>query len=399
LNRWVVAGAAVVMQAGLGSFYSWSVFREPLSSLYGANITEVNVAFFLASLVFAIAAFGGGLLMRRVGPCVVGVAGGVLYGLGVFLSSFAGESLLVLYLTYGLVVGVGLGLGYIAPIAALPGWFPDRPGLAYGMAVCGFGAGSAINVPVATALISSTGDPLRAFGVLGLAYTVLIGGAASLVRNPPEEPERRRPAKGDSVKAAVAPLAWDFRGALRTWQWYALWAIFFLNVSAGLAILSDAKAIAASLGGASATLASAFVVMVAVADSTGRLFWPALSDRVGQGTVFLAMFLLQAVAFTLLPLLGAGSFAVFCALSFVALSCYGGGYGTMPAFVNAYYGSGDVGTIYASIITASGLAGFGVPLLLALSADATGSYGPALYATGLLMLVGAAIPLAMRPPD
>jgi MFS transporter, OFA family, oxalate/formate antiporter len=399
LNRWVVAGAAVVMQAGLGSFYSWSVFREPLSSLYGANITEVNVAFFLASLVFAIAAFGGGLLMRRVGPRVVGVAGGVLYGLGVFLSSFAGESLLVLYLTYGLVVGVGLGLGYIAPIAALPGWFPDRPGLAYGMAVCGFGAGSAINVPVATALISSTGDPLRAFGVLGLAYTVLIGGAASLVRNPPEEPERRRPAKGDSVKAAVAPLAWDFRGALRTWQWYALWAIFFLNVSAGLAILSDAKAIAASLGGASATLASAFVVMVAVADSTGRLFWPALSDRVGQGTVFLAMFLLQAVAFTLLPLLGAGSFAVFCALSFVALSCYGGGYGTMPAFVNAYYGSGDVGTIYASIITASGLAGFGVPLLLALSADATGSYGPALYATGLLMLVGAAIPLAMRPPD
>jgi len=399
LNRWVVAGAAVVMQAGLGSFYSWSVFREPLSSLYGANITEVNVAFFLASLVFAIAAFGGGLLMRRVGPRVVGVAGGVLYGLGVFLSSFAGESLLVLYLTYGLVVGVGLGLGYIAPIAALPGWFPDRPGLAYGMAVCGFGAGSAINVPVATALISSTGDPLRAFGVLGLAYTVLIGGAASLVRNPPEEPERRRPAKGDSVKAAVAPLAWDFRGALRTWQWYALWAIFFLNVSAGLAILSDAKAIAASLGGASATLASAFVVMVAVADSTGRLFWPALSDRVGQGTVFLAMFLLQAVAFTLLPLLGAGSFAVFCALSFVALSCYGGGYGTMPAFVNAYYGSGDVGTIYASIIIASGLAGFGVPLLLALSADATGSYGPALYATGLLMLVGAAIPLAMRPPD
>jgi len=310
LNRWVVAGAAVVMQAGLGSFYSWSVFREPLSSLYGANITEVNVAFFLASLVFAIAAFGGGLLMRRVGPRVVGVAGGVLYGLGVFLSSFAGESLLVLYLTYGLVVGVGLGLGYIAPIAALPGWFPDRPGLAYGMAVCGFGAGSAINVPVATALISSTGDPLRAFGVLGLAYTVLIGGAASLVRNPPEEPERRRPAKGDSVKAAVAPLAWDFRGALRTWQWYALWAIFFLNVSAGLAILSDAKAIAASLGGASATLASAFVVMVAVADSTGRLFWPALSDRVGQGTVFLAMFLLQAVAFTLLPLLGARPFAV-----------------------------------------------------------------------------------------
>jgi OFA family oxalate/formate antiporter-like MFS transporter len=185
---------------------------------------------------------------------------------------------------------------------------------------------------------------------------------------------------------------------LRTWKWYALWAIFFHNVSAGLAIISDAKAMAASLGGASATLASAFVVMVAVADSTGRLFWHALSDRVGQSTVFQAMFFLQAAAFSLLPLLGAGSFAVFCALSFVALSCYGGGYGTMPAFVNAYYGSCDVGTIYASIITASGLAGFGVQLLLVLTADATGSYSPALYGTAVLMLVGAAIPLAIRPP-
>ena len=401
MSRWVVAGAAVVMQAGLGSFYSWSVFRGPLSDLYGAGITDVNVAFFLASFVFTFAAFGGGLLMRRFGPRAVGVAGGVLYGLGVFLSSFVDESLLVLYLTYGVVVGVGLGLGYIAPIAALPGWFPGRPGLAYGIAVFGFGAGSAINVPVAEALISSAGGPLEAFGILGLAYVVLVGGAAFLVRNAPEEPEGHKPAEQGVEAAAAAPAvapAWGFRRVVRTWQWHALWAIFFLNISAGLAIISDAKAMAASIGGASATLASAFVVLLAVADSTGRLFWPALSDRIGQSTAFLTMFLLQAAAFSLLPLLGSGSFAVFCALSFAALSCYGGGFGVMPALVDAYYGSGDVGTIYASILFASGIASFGAPLLLALSADATGSYGPALYATAALMFLGAAIPLAMRPP-
>lgn len=383
----------MVVQAGLGSFYSWSVFREPLSERYGANITEVNVAFFLATFVFTIAAFGGGLLMRRVGPRVVGIAGGLLYGLGVFLSSFAGESLLVLYLTYGVIVGIGLGLGYIAPLAALPGWFPDRPGLAYGLAVCGFGAGSAINVPLAEALVSATGGPLRAFGILGVAYAVLIGGAASLVRDPPAEPAVRKPAG-----RAAARRSWSFREAVRTWQWYAMLAIFFLNVSAGLAIIADAKAIAASVGGASAALASAFVVMLAVADTTGRLFWPVLSDRIGQGTVFVAIFLLQAVAFALLPLLGTLSFAAFCALSFVALTCYGGGYGTMPALVNAYYGSGDVGTIYASILFGSGIAGFGAPLLLALTADATGSYAPALYATAALMLVGSAIPLSLKPP-
>jgi MFS transporter, OFA family, oxalate/formate antiporter len=381
------------MQAGLGSFYSWSVFREPLSSLYDTNITAVNVAFFLASLVFTFAAFGGGLLMWRTGPRVVGVAGGILYGLGIFLASFAEGSLPILYVTYGLIAGIGLGLGYIAPVAALPRWFPDRPGLAYGIAVCGFGAGSAINVPIATSLISSTGGPLQAFGILGLAYVVVVGGAAALVKDPPEG---RELLEQESDKAAEH--AWDFRWALKTWQWYALWAIFFLNVSAGLAIISDAKAMAASIGGASAALASAFVVLVAVADSTGRLFWPALSDRLGQRNVFLVMFLLQAVSFLLLPVLGASSFVMFSVLSFVVLTCYGGGYGTMPAFVNAYYGSGDVGTIYGSLITASGVAGFGAPLLLARTADTTGSYGPALYVTAALMLVGAVIPLVIRPP-
>jgi OFA family oxalate/formate antiporter-like MFS transporter len=399
LNRWVVATAAVVMQAGLGSFYSWSVFREPLSSLYGSNITNVNVAFFLASLMFTFAAFGGGLLMRRVGPRTVGVAGGVLYGLGIFLASFAEGSLPILYLTYGLIAGTGLGLGYIAPIAVLPRWFPNRPGFAYGMAVLGFGASSVINVPIATSLMSLTGGPLQTFGILGLAYTVLVGAAASLVKNPPEgrEPEVPEPPEQESGKTAEH--TWDFGRALKTWQWYALWAIFFLNVSAGLAILSDARAMAASIGGGTAALASAFVVIVAIADSVGRLFWPTLSDRIGPRDIFLAMFLLQAVSLLLLPLLAVGSFVMFSVLSFIVLTCYGGGYGTMPAFINRYYGSRDVGTIYASIITASGVAGFGAPLLLARSADTTGSYGPALYVTAALMLAGALIPLLIRAPE
>ena len=382
------------MQVGLGSYYAWSVFREPLSSLYGAGITGVNTAFFLASLTFSFAALGAGFWLRRVSPRVVGIAGGSLYGMGVFLSSFA-ESLPVLYLTYGVIAGIGLGFGYIAPVVTLPRWFPDRPGLAYGIAVCGFGAGSAINVPIITALMPLTGGPLPTFGVLGVAYAVLVGGAASFMKDPPKD---RKLGERENGKAAPTPAAWDLRGALKTWQWYALWAMFFLNTTAGLAIISDAKAMAASLGGGTAALASAFVVIVAAADTTGRLFWPTLSDRIGQNSVFLVMFLLQAVMFLLLPLVGTGSFAMFSALSFVVLTCYGGGYGTMPAFVDAYYGSRDVGTIYASLITATGVAGFGAPFLLAYSADATGSYGPALYATAALMLLSAAIPLAIRPP-
>jgi OFA family oxalate/formate antiporter-like MFS transporter len=397
--RWVVAAAAVIMQAGLGSFYAWSVFREPLSNLYGANVTRVNVTFFIATLMVGIAAFGGGLLVRRIGPQVVGVVGGVLYGLGVFLASFAEGNLPVLYLTYGLIAGTGVGLGYIAPVVALPRWFPDRPGLAYGIAVCGFGAGPAIGVPTANYLISSTGGPLQAFGMLGLAYVVLVGGAALFMINPPEDHrlDERRPPEWESDKA-TEQRSWDFRGALRTWQWYAMWIMLFVNTTAGLAIISDAKAMAAEVGGASAIFASAFVVIVALADVAGRIFWPTLSDRIGPSHVFLTMFLLQAAAFLLLPLLGAGRFVLFAIFASIVLTCYGGGYGTMPALVDAYYGSEDVGSIYGSIITASGVAGFGAPLLLALFVDTAGSYSPALYVTAGIMLVGAGIARFIRPP-
>ena len=399
LNRWVVAAAAVVMQAGLGSFYAWSVFREPLSSLYGANVTDVNVAFFLASFTFGIASFGAGLLLRRVDPRIVGALGGILYGLGVFLASFAEESLPVLYLSYGLIAAVGLGLGYVAPVVVLPRWFPERPGLAYGIAVLGFGAGPTIGAPLATVLISSTGGPLSAFGILGPAYAVVVGGAALLLKNPHGDHElgRRGAERGDR-KTAVATQGWDFRGALKTWQWYAMWAMFFLSTTAGLAVYSDAQAMAASIGGGTATLTSAFVVLMAMADTTGRLFWPAISDYVGARNVFPTMFLLQGASFFLLPVLVPDPFVLFSILFFVVLTCYGGGYGTMPALVDAYYGRGDIGTIYASIVIASGAAGFGAPVLLARSSDATGSYDLALYASAGLMLVGALIPLLLRPP-
>jgi OFA family oxalate/formate antiporter-like MFS transporter len=147
LNRWVVATASVVMMTGLGSFNAWSVFRRPLAELYGANVTEVNAAFFVSSLVFGLVASGSALLVGMVGPRAVGLTGALLYGLGVFLSSLAGESLPLLYLTYGLVAAVGLGLAVMAPIAALPSWFPQRPGFAYGVAFVGFGMGPLVNVP------------------------------------------------------------------------------------------------------------------------------------------------------------------------------------------------------------------------------------------------------------
>ena len=397
LNRWTVAAAAVLLQMGFGSLYAWSVFREPLSEHYGTTITAVNVTFFVANLVFGVATFAAGFLLRRVGPRILGVGGGLLFSLGILTSGLAGESLPLLYVTYGVVAGVGGGIGLIAPIAVLPQWFPDRPGLAYGLALLGFGVGTVVNVPAISALLSVSGDPFRTFILLGLSYAVLVGGAAFFLRNPPgdewsAQPDARNPGGG------FEDGAYDLRAALKTSQWYAVWFMFFLNTTVGLAIYSDAQAMARSLGGAGAAVAATAVVVISLADTAGRLVWPVLSDRLGGANVFAVMFVAQAAALLLLPLLGTGSVAAFCVLASIVMSCYGGGYATMTALSARYYGYRDAGAIYGSIITASAVAGFGGPLLLARSADASGSYDLALYVMGAVMLAGTVIPLGLRPP-
>ena len=398
MNRWTVAVAAVVMQIGLGSLYAWSVFRQPLSTHYGASVTGVNVAFFAAILVFGISTLAAGFLLRHLGPRVVGVAGGVLFGAGVFLSAFAGGSLPFLYFTYGVVAAVGGGLGYMVPIAVLPKWFPARPGLAYGLAVVGFGIGPVVNVPLISALLSTTNGPFQTFGILGLCYAALIGGAAWFVRNPLEDREPLILESREQGDEKPEGASYYLRGALGTWQWYALWVVFLLNTTVGVAIYSDARALADSMGSTTAALASGFVVIVSLSDTAGRLIWPIISDRIGGANVFLVMFLVQGAALMMMPVLGAGSFAVLCLLASAVTSCYGGGYATMSALTATYYGTWDIGTIYGGILTASSVAGFGAPLLLARSVDLTGSYHPALYATGGLMLIGAVIPLALRAP-
>ena len=307
-----------------------------------------------------------------------------------------------MYLTYGLVAAVGLGLAVMAPIAALPSWFPERPGFAYGLAFIGFGMGPLVNLPLMEGLLSATGGPLETFLVLGIVYAALIGGAACFVRYKPEAGDR----VGVDPAADAQPFpdggktmsAWALRDALKTWQLYALWGVFFLNTTAGLAILSEAKVLAGSIGGASAALAAAFVAIISVSDAAGRLLWPALSDRIGGRAVFLAMFCLQAAAFLLMPTVSVGSLVIFCALCMVVMSCYGGGYGTISTLVGAYYGAGGLGAIYASVFSAAALASFGAPVLLARSADLLGSYYPALYATAGLMAVGALLAsLVARP--
>lgn len=393
-NRWVIAAAGIVLQLALGAVYAWSVFRTPLVRAFGWTIPQVTLAFTIAIFTLGFAAFVGGLWMRAKGPRIVGVTAGLLYGAGVFLASFSNHGLWVLYLTYGLIGGAGIGLGYIVPIATLVKWFPDKRGFITGIAVAGFGAGALLTAPVATRLIQTVGV-LQTFAILGIAYLVLVTGASLFMVNPPAD---YRPAGMAPVSAGVESARnYTLRDALHTWQWYALWALLFLNVSAGISIISQAAPMTQEITGVSATVAAGMVGIISIANGAGRFLWAWLSDYAGRRWVFLAMFLLQAALFFVMPRVT--HFGVFTSLAFIVLLCYGGGFGTMPAFCADYFGPRDVGSVYGLMLTAWGFGSVLGPLLIANIREVTGHYSQALYVISGIMLVSSVIPFIVHPPS
>lgn len=395
-NRVLIAVAGVVMQVALGAVYAWSSFREPLTDNYGTSVSAVNLTFSIAILSLGCSAFFGGLWMGRSGPRIVAITSGILYGAGIFLASFATDSLTVLYLTYGLLAGVGIGLGYIVPVATLIKWFPDKRGFITGVAVAGFGAGALVTGPVAKILIDSLGL-FPTFAVLGVIYLVLVIGAALFMRNPPEgyRPPGFEPGTDESSERSGVD--YELGGALRTWQWYALWALLFLNVTAGIAVIAEAAPMAAAITGVSPLVAAGLVSIISVANGAGRFLWAWLSDAIGRKWVFLTMYLLQALCFFLIPTIGTTYFTL-AVLAFIIVSCYGGGFGTMPAFNADYFGSLNVGKIYGLMITAWGFGGVLGPLLISRVVDATGGYQNAFYILAGLMLVSSILPFIVRPP-
>ena len=396
-NRWTIVIAAIFMQLALGTVYAWSVFVIPLRNVNKSwNVTDVTLTFTIAIFTLGIGSTVGGFWMDKKGPRVVATAAGVCYGLGVFLSGFAGSSLTWLWISYGVLGGLGMGLGYIVPVATLVKWFPDRRGLITGLAVGGFGAGALITAPAATALIGSVGV-YPTFSILGAIYFVFVIGAAQFYKNPPAG---YKPAGWEPSAAQVSQRAsrdYTLGEALHTWQWYALWGILTLNVSAGIMLISQASPMAQNITGVSAAVAAGLVSLISIFNGLGRVFWAWLSDTITRRYVFLTMFLLQFVLFLLLP--QTRSFVVFSLLAIPIALCYGGGFGTMPSFCADYFGPKHTGFVYGTMITAWGVGGILGPILIARIKDLTGGYSQALYIIAGVMLVSTVLPLIVRPPD
>jgi OFA family oxalate/formate antiporter-like MFS transporter len=271
-------------------------------------------------------------VVEQEGTRVVALTGGFLYGLGVFLASFSANKLWWLYLSYGVIGGIGVGFSYIVPIAVLVKWFPDKRGLITGIAVGGFGAGALVTAPIATRLIQSVGV-LHTFAYLGIAYLVITVATGYFMQNPPAgwKPEGWEPSKTQS-----AARDYTLGGALKTWQWWALWTLLFLNTSAGISIISQESPMFQEIAKATVIIAAGMVGIASIGNAVGRIFWAWVSDAISRRWTFVVMFVIQVGLFWLLPSLS--SVAILTVVSFIILMCYGGGFGTMPAFAADYFG-------------------------------------------------------------
>src|SRR5712691_9020015 len=309
-NRWVLAIAAFLMQLALGAVYAWSVFLNPVIKLYGVSKTQANLTFSIVLLALGITAGFGGYFNNRFGPRVVATTGGVVYGLGVILAGLTAptHNLLLLYLTYGVLGGIGIGLGYIVALAMLIKWFPDRRGFITGLAVAGFGGGAVATGQIAAPLV----DPKTSiyigvgptFIYLGIAYLVIVVLVAQLFRTAPEgyAPAGWTPSVKQQTDRSVRE--YTLPEALRLPRWYVLWLILALNVTAGAALISVASPLAQDFTKVSPTTAAIMVSVISIFNGIGRLFWGWLSDAIGRPFAFLSMFVIQLITFALLPFVG-----------------------------------------------------------------------------------------------
>jgi MFS transporter, OFA family, oxalate/formate antiporter len=400
-GRWLLVGAALLLQFSIGAVYAWSVFGKALTEASAFELTKVQASlpFTVTIGMIFIGAYIGGRIQDKKGPRVVALVGGVIYALGILLASLAdsADRLWLLILGYGVISGFGLGFAYIVPIAMLLKWFPDKRGLITGLAVGGFGFGAVLTSPVAKALIGNNPDvPTKAFLPLGIAYLVMSVIGASFFRNPPDGyqvPGYEASTAGGGNRSAVDYTQGE---ALRTPQWYMLTAILTLNVLAGISLISVAAASATDIAGYSVTGAAAVVGALAIFNGAGRIVWAAASDKVGRMPAFAAMLGLQGVCLLLLP--HAGNTALFFALAAVIYLCYGGGFGTMPATAGDFFGTKNAGAIYGLMLVGWSIGGVFGPLIASALIGEDGDYTTGYTTIGIIALVSVALTLITKLP-
>lgn len=396
----------------IGSVYAWSTFNRPMQELFTGQpwwLQPPYTTFTTALALLGLSAALGGPWVERHGPRTAARAAAVCFGIGLGVGGLGlrlAQPLLV-FLGMGLIGGIGCGLGYIAPVSTLVKWFPDRRGMATGMAIMGFGGGAFIAGYLNVFLIDRVGLAF-AIVLLGVLYfAVMLIGAQLLVPAPEGHTSVNDPSAGTGFRSGPRGLSRD--AAIRTPQFALLWGMLFINVTAGIGILAQASPMMQDLFGRSAAEAAAVVSIISLFNAGGRFLWASASDWLGRRNTYLVFFVLQCTLFLLLPRLAAGGqWLLFQGSLFVIFTMYGGGFATIPAFLADIFGPKNVGAIHGAILTAWSAAAIAGPLIitelsnrakasLPVGGDAVGVYDLPLQLLALLLGVGMLLTLLVRP--
>jgi len=394
-NRWLIAASAVGIHISIGSVYAYSVMTNPVKDIFDVDGSVIKWAFKIAILLLGLSAAFLGKWVEKVGPRISGTTAGIFYGIGILGSGLAVqlESLWLFYLCYGVIGGIGLGLGYITPVSTLVKWFPDKRGLATGMAIMGFGFAALIFGPVMQSLFDTVGVS-NAFYVLGLIYMVLILSSARYIEKPPEGylPDGFKPGEGKTIKADISNI--DANAALKTPRFYYIWIMMFINIACGIAIISAASPMMQEKLNYTPMEAAAIVGLIGVFNGFGRILWSGLSDYLGRANTYIIFFAFQILAFYFLPQISME--LAFLIILFTVITMYGGGFATLPAFLGDLFGTKQLGAIHGMILTAWALAGVVGPTIYDAVKNATGSLDITLKVFSGLFIVAFIVSLLMK---
>ncbi len=423
-SRWWMLPAALLINLSVGQAYAFSVFNLPLTRAIGITesvagdwkLTTLGWIFTLAYVFLGLSAGFGAAWLERAGPRKSGFVAAVCWGAGFFISAVGVQThqVWLLYVGYGVIGGCGLGIGFTTPITTLIRWFPDRRGMATGMAVMGFGGGAIIAAPLSAMLMTRFASPTsvgvaETFVVLGVMYLAMMVTGAFMFRLPPPGWKPKGWALGASAQL-VTPHHVHVSKATKTKQFRLLWLMLLLNVTAGLGVLGQASAMIQEVfgGGISAAAAAAFVGLLSFFNMGGRLFWASLSDVIGRKTTYGLFLGLGPLLYALVPLTGElGSTVWFVGCFAVILTMYGGGFATMPAYVADLFGTQYVGAIHGRVLTALSVAGILGPVLvnyireyqISIGVPKADAYNLTMFIMAGLLVIGFFINLTMKPVD
>ena len=392
-NRWFIALAAIGLHISIGSVYAWSVLTRPIMADMGFTLSQTTWTFSLAILMLGLSAGFLGSFAEKIGPKKSGLLAMLFWVTGLLGTAYALSihNLTLLYLFYGIIGGIGLGIGYITPVSTLVKYFPNRPGFATGLAIMGFGFASLIAGPLMQYLVAQVGL-VDTFIILGVIYLVIMGASSLYLKAPqPKHPTRTTKDKSTMYVHTHGMLAND---AMKTWQFRALWWVFFINITCGIGLLSLASPMAQEAIGMTPTAAASLVGIIGIFNGGGRIAWSTISDYLGRAQTYILFFTIEIVAFYLLA--QTNSALTFQTLILLIITCYGGGFSCMPAYLADLYGIRQLSTIHGRILTAWGLAGIAGPMLVSYFHEAGYGYTTALECFAALFVLNTIIAIILK---